>query len=115
LRKVHFKVTFHRACLFLGFFLDIDLGVSIIVFFPRRFEPINSVNLRFCTNNDCEKMRWTINLEGGPKRVNHASCVIGDKIYSFGGYCSGEVRSRLACIDVYALDTGTFSFNIFFN
>jgi len=53
-------------------------------------------------------MRWTINLEGGPKRVNHAACVIGDKIYSFGGYCSGEVRSRTAPIDVHVLDTNTY-------
>jgi hypothetical protein len=50
-------------------------------------------------------MRWTISLEGGPKRVNHAACAIGDKIYSFGGYCSGEVRSRFASIDVHVLDT----------
>lgn len=50
-------------------------------------------------------MRWTIHLEGGPKRVNHAACVVGDKIYSFGGYCSGEIRSRTATIDVHVLDT----------
>ncbi|KAH7730868.1 Kelch motif family protein [Aphelenchoides avenae] len=49
-------------------------------------------------------MRWSIHLEGGPKRVNHAAVAIGDKIYSFGGYCSGEVRGRNEPIDVHVLD-----------
>ena len=53
-------------------------------------------------------MRWSINLEGGPKRVNHAACLINGAIYSFGGYCSGEIRSRLAPIDVHMLDTNTY-------
>lgn len=49
-------------------------------------------------------MRWSVHLEGGPKRVNHAAVAIGDKIYSFGGYCSGEVRGRNEPIDVHVLD-----------
>ncbi|KAI6189582.1 hypothetical protein M3Y97_00024000 [Aphelenchoides bicaudatus] len=53
-------------------------------------------------------MRWTISLEGGPKRVNHAACAIKDKIYSFGGYCSGEVRSNTAPVDVHVLNTRTY-------
>ncbi|KAI6213859.1 Kelch repeat type 2 and Kelch repeat type 1 domain containing protein [Aphelenchoides besseyi] len=53
-------------------------------------------------------MRWTVKLEGGPKRVNHAACAIGDKIYSFGGYCSGEIRSTRSPLDVHVLDTNTY-------
>lgn len=52
-------------------------------------------------------MRWTIHLEGGPKRVNHAAVAIGKKIYSFGGYCSHELNTT-NLIDVHVLDTGIF-------
>lgn len=87
-----------------GFFpnhnnFDIDLG-----YFKRAHSFNHNIILSF-TDFCTIKMRWTVNLEGGPKRVNHAACAIGDKIYSVGGYCSGEVRSRLAPIDVFGLDT----------
>lgn len=32
-------------------------------------------------------MLWSVHLEGGPRRVNHAAAAVGDRIYSFGGYC----------------------------
>lgn len=51
-------------------------------------------------------MRWTLRIDGGPKRVNHAAIAIGDRIYSFGGYCSGDVLCKNAPIDVHVLDTG---------
>ncbi|NP_001232119.1 kelch domain-containing protein 3 [Taeniopygia guttata] len=35
-------------------------------------------------------LRWAVHLEGGPRRVNHAAVAVGHKVYSFGGYCSGE-------------------------
>lgn len=35
-------------------------------------------------------MRWTVHLDGGPRRVNHAACAVGDFIFSFGGYCTGK-------------------------
>lgn len=53
-------------------------------------------------------LRWTIRLEGGPRRVNHAAVAIGDKIYSFGGYCTGEDYETTRPIDVHVLDTITY-------
>lgn len=53
-------------------------------------------------------MHWTIHLEGGPRRVNHAAVAIGDQIFSFGGYCSGEVQCRNEPIDVHVLNTLTY-------
>lgn len=50
--------------------------------------------------------RWTIHLEGGPRRVNHAAVAIGDRIYSFGGYCTGEDFDTTRPMDVHVLDTG---------
>lgn len=52
--------------------------------------------------------RWTIHLEGGPKRVNHAAVSIcnsyGERIFSFGGYCSGEDYETTRPMDVHVLD-----------
>ncbi|XP_018564795.1 kelch domain-containing protein 3-like isoform X2 [Anoplophora glabripennis] len=53
-------------------------------------------------------MRWISNLEGGPKRVNHAAVSVGHKIYSFGGYCTGENSREYASMDVHVLNTTTF-------
>ncbi|KAI5636144.1 kelch motif domain-containing protein [Phthorimaea operculella] len=52
-------------------------------------------------------MKWTVHLEGGPRRVNHAAVLVGDKIYSFGGYCSTEEYRDWAPIPVHVLDTNT--------
>ncbi|XP_026751898.1 kelch domain-containing protein 3 [Galleria mellonella] len=52
-------------------------------------------------------MRWTVHIEGGPMRVNHAAVCIGDKIYSFGGYCSSEEYKDWEPIPVHVLDTTT--------
>lgn len=49
--------------------------------------------------------RWTVYLEGGPRRVNHAAVAIGEKIYSFGGYCTGEDYDTTRPMDVHVLDT----------
>lgn len=51
-------------------------------------------------------MRWTVHLEGGPRRVNHAAVAVGDLIYSFGGYCTGENYALWRPIDVHVLDAG---------
>ncbi|CAD5222807.1 unnamed protein product [Bursaphelenchus okinawaensis] len=59
-------------------------------------------------------MRWTISVDGGPKRVNHAACAIGNKIYSFGGYCSGENPSRTAPLDVHMFDPETMKWTRLF-
>lgn len=40
-------------------------------------------------------------LEGGPRRVNHAAVAVGHRVYSFGGYCSGEDYETLRQIDVH--------------
>lgn len=53
-------------------------------------------------------MHWTIQLDGGPRRVNHAAVVLGDKIYSFGGFCSMDNFEIRKPIDVNILDTCTF-------
>ncbi|KAJ9595231.1 hypothetical protein L9F63_013468 [Diploptera punctata] len=53
-------------------------------------------------------MYWTVHLEGGPRRVNHAAVVVGDKIYSFGGYCTGENYRRRRPMDVHVLNTANF-------
>lgn len=57
---------------------------------------------------DFLKMRWISYLEGGPKRVNHAAVSVGHKIYSFGGYCTGENSREYTSMDVHVLNTATF-------
>nr|CAD7588620.1 unnamed protein product [Timema genevievae] len=47
-------------------------------------------------------------IEGGPRRVNHAAVCVGDRIYSFGGYCTGENYHKRKPIDVHILNTVTF-------
>ncbi|XP_056326639.1 uncharacterized protein klhdc3 [Danio aesculapii] len=51
-------------------------------------------------------LRWSVHLEGGPRRVNHAAVSVGHKVYSFGGYCSGEDYETLRQIDVHVFNTG---------
>jgi len=57
-------------------------------------------------------LRWTVRLEGGPRRVNHAAVAIGDKIYSFGGYCTGEDYETTRPIDVHVFDTITLRWSV---
>ncbi|XP_042161655.1 kelch domain-containing protein 3 isoform X2 [Oncorhynchus tshawytscha] len=49
--------------------------------------------------------RWTTHLDGGPRRVNHAAVSMGHKVYSFGGYCSGDDYETLRQIDVHVFNT----------
>lgn len=51
-------------------------------------------------------MSWIVSLEGGPRRVNHAAVAIGDKIYSFGGFETGENYEIHRPIDVHVLNSG---------
>lgn len=53
-------------------------------------------------------MYWTVHLEGGPRRVNHAAVVVEDKIYSFGGYCTGDSYRRRRPMDIHVLNTCNF-------
>ncbi|KAM4772013.1 kelch domain-containing protein 3 isoform 1-T2 [Rhinophrynus dorsalis] len=48
--------------------------------------------------------RWTVHLEGGPRRVNHAAVAVGHRVFSFGGYCSGEDYESLRQIDVHVFN-----------
>ncbi|KAG8431101.1 hypothetical protein GDO86_019423 [Hymenochirus boettgeri] len=48
--------------------------------------------------------RWTVHLEGGPRRVNHAAVAVGHQVFSFGGYCSGEDYETLRQIDVHVFN-----------
>ena len=57
-------------------------------------------------------MRWILNIEGGPKRVNHAAVEINKKIYSFGGYCSGTKNPRNEAIDIHVLNTATLRWTL---
>lgn len=50
-------------------------------------------------------MYWTVNLEGGPRRVNHASVAINNYIFSFGGYCTGEDYNSHTNMDVHLFNT----------
>lgn len=54
-------------------------------------------------------LRWTVHLEGGPRRVNHAAVAVGHKVYSFGGYCSGEDYETMRQIDVHVFNAGKMS------
>lgn len=57
-------------------------------------------------------MYWTVNLQGGPRRVNHAAISILDFIYSFGGYCSGDDYKSFSQIDVHVLNTNNLRWSI---
>jgi len=54
-------------------------------------------------------IRWTQEVEGGPRRVNHAAVSVRNRfIFSFGGYCTGEEYNQIVNIDVHVFDTGEF-------
>jgi len=53
-------------------------------------------------------MKWTVHVDGGPRRVNHAAVAVEDRIYSFGGYCTGDNYRDEKPIDVFVLNTNTF-------
>ena len=54
-------------------------------------------------------IRWTQEVDGGPRRVNHAAVSVRDRfIFSFGGYCTGEEYNQIVNIDVHVFDTGKF-------
>uniref|UniRef100_A0A0K8TG65 Kelch domain-containing protein 3 n=1 Tax=Lygus hesperus TaxID=30085 RepID=A0A0K8TG65_LYGHE len=54
-------------------------------------------------------MHWVAHISGayskGPKRVNHAAAAVGETIYTFGGYCTGDLSMyhSKGLIDVHAL------------
>uniref|UniRef100_A0A2P2ID27 Kelch domain-containing protein 3-like n=2 Tax=Hirondellea gigas TaxID=1518452 RepID=A0A2P2ID27_9CRUS len=53
-------------------------------------------------------IQWTMKLDKGPCRVNHAAVAVDGKIYSFGGYISGQNYNEHAIpIEVFLLDTRT--------
>lgn len=52
---------------------------------------------------------WTQEIEGGPRRVNHAAVSVRNRfVFSFGGYCTGEEYNQITKIDVHVFDTGKF-------
>ena len=52
-------------------------------------------------------IRWTQEVDGGLRRVNHAAVAIRNRfIFSFGGYCTGEEYNQIVKIDVHVFDTG---------
>ncbi len=54
--------------------------------------------------NPLSLARWTARVEGGPRRVNHAAVAVGDLVFSFGGYCTGDnYKDRRVAIDVFVL------------
>lgn len=42
--------------------------------------------------------------------MNHAAVAVGHKVYSFGGYCSGEDYETLRQIDVHVFNAGKYVF-----
>lgn len=57
-------------------------------------------------------MYWTVHLEGGPRRVNHAAVNVGDYIYSFGGYCCDESYIDPEPMDVHVLNTNNLRWSL---
>ncbi|XP_030379049.1 kelch domain-containing protein 3 [Scaptodrosophila lebanonensis] len=57
-------------------------------------------------------MLWTVHLDGGPQRVNHAAVGVGDLIYSFGGYCTGDDYRFNEAIDVHVLNAHTMRWSL---
>lgn len=57
-------------------------------------------------------MRWTVHLDGGPRRVNHAAVCVGDFIFSFGGYCTGDDYRFSESIDVHVLNIQTLRWTL---
>ncbi|OQV20631.1 Kelch domain-containing protein 3 [Hypsibius exemplaris] len=55
---------------------------------------------------------WVARLEGGPRKVNHAAVTIDDKIYCFGGYCSGEDHEINRPMEICVLDTDTLRWKV---
>jgi N-acetylneuraminic acid mutarotase len=54
-------------------------------------------------------MRWTVHIDGGPRRVNHAAVPVNGLIYSFGGYCTGDnYKDRGLAIDVFVLNPDSY-------
>jgi N-acetylneuraminic acid mutarotase len=53
-------------------------------------------------------MWWTVHLEGGPRRVNHAAVAVGNMILSFGGYCTGDNYKNKTPIDLFVLNPHTY-------
>ncbi|VDK18998.1 unnamed protein product [Anisakis simplex] len=53
-------------------------------------------------------MHWTVKVDGGPRRVNHAAVELNGFIYSFGGFCSGEHHDGKIALDIHVLDTETY-------
>ena len=56
--------------------------------------------------NDSKMPMWTLRLEGGPRRVNHAAAAVNHLIFSFGGYCTGDDYAKRRPIDVHVFNTG---------
>ena len=40
-------------------------------------------------------------------QVNHAAVTVGDKVYSFGGYCTGNNYKKIKPMEVNVLQSGT--------
>lgn len=50
-------------------------------------------------------MRWTLEFDGGPRRVNHASVSVRERcVFSFGGYCTGDEYAKLDKMDIHIFD-----------
>lgn len=53
---------------------------------------------------------WIFCLDNGPRRVNHSAVMIDQRIFMFGGYCSGEDYETIKCIDIHTFNTGKIFF-----
>ncbi|XP_026478902.1 kelch domain-containing protein 3-like [Ctenocephalides felis] len=57
-------------------------------------------------------MYWTVHLDGGPRRVNHAAVSVGELIYSFGGYCIGSSFQETELMDVHILNSNNYRWTL---
>ena len=54
-------------------------------------------------------MRWTMQAENGPCRVNHAAVSVQDRyIFSFGGFHTGDEYSKLEKMDIHIFDLSKY-------
>ena len=47
--------------------------------------------------------------------MNHAAVSVNDKIFSFGGYCTGDNYKDIRPIDIFVLNTGSVGVKLNFD
>ncbi|KRY37343.1 Kelch domain-containing protein 3, partial [Trichinella spiralis] len=94
-----FKGIVCKAPLVLFFFFSLSFCCSCLLYFT--FDVLNfrivSCTLILVTS----VMHWTLSIENGPRRVNHAAVAYNNCIFSFGGHSAEEVQVVFEKIDIH--------------